>query len=184
MTPSHRARALLADPRTIILDTETTGLKDDAQIVEIAVINCAGDVLIDTLVWPTIPIPEDATLIHGITNHMAADAPPFAEIWPQLRTILDGKIILSYNIDFDTRLILQSLLAADIQDPYICDDSDCIMILAADHLRRRKWCNLATAAWHLNCDQQQPAHRALGDAKTALAVLKAIAGPMEEGQAK
>lgn len=54
----------------IILDTETTGLDNTAEIVEISVINDQGEVLLDTLIKPTKPIPGDATAIHGITNEM------------------------------------------------------------------------------------------------------------------
>lgn len=179
LTTAHRARALLANPNIIIIDTETTGLKGDAQIIEIVAIDRDGNTLFDTLVKPTIPIPPEASLIHGITDDQVADAPPFDLIWPSLKTVLDGKRILSYNIAFDMRMLEQSLSAVDIQDPLICP-SDCIMILAADHLRRQKWCNLATAAWQLNVEQQEPAHRALGDALTALDILRAIAGPMDD----
>lgn len=182
MTPSHRARAHLDDPRTVILDTETTGLGSDAEIVEIAILTPQGDVLLDTLVQPTRPIPPEASLIHGIEDDHVETAPTFRDLWPQLRAILADKLILAYNVDYDLRLLLQSLTASDIQDPFICD-FDCVMILTQEHLARRRWCNLATAAFVLGCDKQDPTHRALGDAKTALAVLKAIAGVTEqEGQ--
>ncbi|MCW3664158.1 3'-5' exonuclease, partial [Burkholderia cenocepacia] len=58
----------------ILLDTETTGLDESAEIVEIAVIDDAGNVLLNTLVKPKHPIPNSATAIHGITNAMVATA--------------------------------------------------------------------------------------------------------------
>lgn len=45
----------------LIVDTETTGLENDAQIVEIAVVDLAGRVLLDSLVKPTIYIPREAS---------------------------------------------------------------------------------------------------------------------------
>ncbi len=45
----------------MILDTETTGLYD-AEIVELSIIDTAGNVLLDTLVRPTRPIPAEATV--------------------------------------------------------------------------------------------------------------------------
>jgi len=60
------------------LDTETTGLKDYDQIVEICLLDNDGAVLIDSLVKPTVKIPLDATRIHGITDAMVSSAPT----WP------------------------------------------------------------------------------------------------------
>src|SRR5690606_37121994 len=48
----RQARAWLA-ANALILDTETTGLDADAEVVELAVIDCAGAVLLDTLVRPS-----------------------------------------------------------------------------------------------------------------------------------
>ena len=52
----------------VVFDTETTGLHEDAEIVEIAIISGEGAVLLDTLLRPTVPIPSDATAIHGNCN--------------------------------------------------------------------------------------------------------------------
>ena len=68
------------DANALILDTETTGLDDDAEVVELAVIDCAGTVLLDTLVRPSGPVPAEAAAIHGITDAMLADAPTWSEI--------------------------------------------------------------------------------------------------------
>ncbi|MEG4235921.1 hypothetical protein QUA40_28375 [Microcoleus sp. Pol11C3] len=49
-------KQLLGPDEGLILDTETTGL-DNAEIVEIAVINPLGEALLNTLVRPRISIP-------------------------------------------------------------------------------------------------------------------------------
>ena len=69
------AAAALTDPNLVILDTETTGLYDPARIVDIAVTTAAGDVLLDTLVDPGVPIPPEATAVHGITDADVAGKP-------------------------------------------------------------------------------------------------------------
>ena len=56
----------------VYLDTETTGLDKTAEIVEIAVVDDAGQILINQLVRPSKPIPAEVTLLHGITNEMVA----------------------------------------------------------------------------------------------------------------
>src|SRR6185369_3655551 len=94
---------LKRDPDTwVILDTETTGLGSDAQVIQIGVINGKGNVLLDNvLVKPTILIPADATAIHHITNEMVQDVPAFPDILPQLREVVEGKLLVIYNAQYD-----------------------------------------------------------------------------------
>ncbi|RPJ07014.1 MAG: 3'-5' exonuclease, partial [Deltaproteobacteria bacterium] len=51
-------------------DTETTGLDDQAEIVEIAVLNSAGEPVFESLIRPQQPIPPRVITIHGITDTM------------------------------------------------------------------------------------------------------------------
>ena len=86
---SRQARAWL-EANALILDTETTGLGDDAEVVELAVIDCAGAVLLDTLVRPSGPVPAEAAAIHGITDAMLADAPTWSEIHARFCDLVEG----------------------------------------------------------------------------------------------
>ena len=100
-----------ADSNYLILDTETTGLTDKSRIVEVAIIDKQGEVLLNTLVNPgRTPIQAAAAKIHGITRDDVRDKPTFTELWPQLSAILDAHdLVLAYNADFDFRLMQQSL---------------------------------------------------------------------------
>ena len=91
----------------VILDTETTGLDHDAEIVEICILRNDGLVLLDTLVKPLNPIPAQATAIHGITNKDVENAPYYHEIHNQVIDILNQYTCYIYNSDYDTRLIKQ-----------------------------------------------------------------------------
>ena len=95
----------------LFLDTETTGLGADAEICEIAIIDHEGAVIVDSLVKPVAPIPPDAGRIHGITDKMVADAPTIDEIMKGIDGLVKDKLVLirTYNADYDTRLISQSL---------------------------------------------------------------------------
>lgn len=104
------ARAMLADPDTVILDTETTGLEDDARIVDIAVTTATGTVLLDTLVNPGEPIPPDATDIHGITDTDVADAPSFTDILTRLTAVLLKRRCLIYNKSYDAARLRHELI--------------------------------------------------------------------------
>lgn len=122
----------LQEPDAVILDTETTGLGSDAEIVQIAVIDIRGKVLLDTLVKPSSGfIPGDASAIHGITMKTVADAPSFKVLTPDIRSVLEGKRVLIYNRAYDHRLLKQSALLDGV-DPYSAIPStakfECVML--------------------------------------------------------
>lgn len=94
------AREVLDDKRTVILDTETTGLQD-AEFVEIGVIDRLGNTLFESRVLPTIPISDGARDVHGISNEDLVDEPAFDDVYPRLRGILKGKRVVVYNAAFD-----------------------------------------------------------------------------------
>src|SRR5210317_1240920 len=103
------AQSLFALPTFCILDTETTGLDDNAEIVEIALIDKEGRTLINQLVKPTQPIPNEVIGIHGITDDEVKKAPTFKTVWPKVRKLLkDYQPITIYNADVDTRMLTQS----------------------------------------------------------------------------
>jgi len=104
---SRQARAWL-EANALILDTETTGLGDDAEVVELTVIDCAGAVLLDTLVRPSGPVPAEAAAIHGITDAMLAEAPTWSEIHARFCDLVEGRQVVIYNHEFDVRVIGQT----------------------------------------------------------------------------
>ncbi|MFZ0533663.1 MAG: 3'-5' exonuclease [Anaerolineales bacterium] len=103
----QEARALL-ETKPVYLDTETTGMHISAEVIEIGVIDDHGNVLFDQLIRPRGRIDPAAARVHGITYEMLADAPTWEQVWPQAETILLGKMIGVYNVEFDLRLIKQS----------------------------------------------------------------------------
>jgi DNA polymerase-3 subunit epsilon len=90
-----------------VLDTETTGL-ERGEIVQIAIINSAGEILLNTLVKPVEPIPSDATRIHGITDEMVKDAPSWIDLAPKIKTILEGQLLVVYNAVYDRKMMHQT----------------------------------------------------------------------------
>ncbi|AVJ18298.1 MULTISPECIES: 3'-5' exonuclease [Serratia] len=181
MTPQQSAKHWL-DKNFLILDTETTGLGDDAEIVEISIIDCAGNVLVDTLVKPSKPIPVEATKIHGITNEMVASA----HSWPfvfvhQVAHIIAGREIVIYNADYDIRLIKQSCEITNMIGA-INIPSHCAMLAYAEFYGQKgnrggyKWQKLTNAAAQQGVIIEGTPHRALSDCLTTLGVIKTMAG--------
>lgn len=103
------ARKVLDDPDCVVLDTETTGLHDGARVVEIAVLGIDGGVLLDSLVNPQVPIPAEATRVHGITDEMVKGAPTFSDLLVRLTGALINRKIVVYNRDFDKRRLAVEL---------------------------------------------------------------------------
>lgn len=179
-TPAETAAQWLA-LKPVYLDTETTGLGDRDQIVSIAVVDTDGTVLLDTLIRPTIRIPESATAIHGITDAMVADAPKFGEIMPQLARIAWERQMVIYNADYDTRMIAQSTPQSMGQLGYRRPPA-CAMLLYAryfgdwnDYHGSYRWQKLSAAAYQCGLTFNGSAHGALADADMTRQIVEYMA---------
>jgi hypothetical protein len=187
------ARQFLANPDNLILDTETTGLEEDDQIVEIAIINTTGQTVFTSLVKPTIPIPYGATNIHGITDSDVADAPAWPDLDAQIFDLLKrAPAIAIYNAEYDQRMIYQTRVAhglaeADIYGYWWNEETGATPELIA--LNEKIICAMNIyAAWvgewssyHKSYRWQRlnGGHRALGDCQACLERIKSMAKEQE-----
>jgi DNA polymerase III subunit epsilon len=119
------ATGVMDDPRVIYLDTETTGFGPRAEIVDIAAVSAAGEVLLESLVQPTRRIPSDATAVHGITNADVKGAPAWCDLYEDLLRVLAGRRIIVYNVIFDRQMVNQSCERYDLAAP--AADWECAM---------------------------------------------------------
>lgn len=92
----------------VYVDTETTGLEKQDEIVEISILDSNGSTLFQSLVRPTIQIPRSSSLVHGISNEDVQKAPTWPAIWPNIRSLLFGRTIAAYNAPFDLRMMQQT----------------------------------------------------------------------------
>ncbi|MFF5639513.1 exonuclease domain-containing protein [Streptomyces sp. NPDC012825] len=95
------AQGLLADPSLLILDVQTAGLGTQAWAVQIAALDNQGRTLINELLNPRLPIPAEASRLHGITDACVAHAPSFGGLLPELRGVVKGRRCIAYNARFD-----------------------------------------------------------------------------------
>jgi len=166
--------------KPIYLDTETTGLKEHDQIVEICLLDHDGSIAFQSLVKPTVKIPPDATRVHHITDALVSTAPTWPEIWPQVEAVVTVRRIAIYNADYDLRLMRQSHRAHGLA--WSTPTSHfCIMKLYAQFRGDRnsragdyRWHSLDDARWQCGLDLPN-AHRAQADALLARAVLHYVA---------
>lgn len=127
------AAEVLADPSAVVLDTETTGLHG-AYLVEIAVVAVDGTVLLDTLVDPGMPIPAEATAIHGITDEMVAGQPRFGDVLPALTAALLGRRVVIYNAGFD-----RGIVRTELERHYRATEPETSSVTWADHPSTSWW---------------------------------------------
>lgn len=163
------AKKQLEQDNWVVLDTETTGL-EDAEVVEIAIASSQGTSLLNTLVKPTIPIPEGAIAIHGITDEMVRDAPSFCEVYPQIVAALASKELLIYNANFDIRILRRCCELHKLPLLGLSERSHCLMEWYA------QWYGEWSSYWESY--RYQPLcgrHRALNDCLAALDYLKKMA---------
>jgi DNA polymerase III subunit epsilon len=172
------AQALLDAGDVVFLDTETTGLGGQAEIVDLAIIAVDGTVLINQLVRPVRPIPIDAMLIHGITNDHVADAPPWCDVLEMARPVVSGRVVVAYNSSFDRGMMQQCCAAATIEMPQI--DWECAMRAYAAFRKDARlraggyrWRPLHEAAESFRLSI--PTHRALADAMACRGVVLGMA---------
>jgi DNA polymerase-3 subunit epsilon len=113
VSPSLRQRAIttarsVIEKRPIYLDTETTGLNASDEIIEISIVDDDGSVLFESLVKPSQPIPAGASRVNGISDADVQSARTWPVIWPEVRSVLFGRVIVMYNQEFDMRMMAQS----------------------------------------------------------------------------
>ena len=177
------ARTLLSHPNLAVLDTETTGLGPDDQVIEIAALDADGNILLHTRLRPDQPILAEASAIHGITEESLRDAPTAAEAGSMLREALEGRFPAAYGAPFDIAKIQHTMTMAGLEPLQFLESQDnCIMQLHArwrgewnSHHRGYRWHTLKVAADELGVTFEGRAHGALADAKAALAVLTRMA---------
>jgi len=109
----------------VVLDFETTGLRNEDTIIEIGYVWIKDGKIRDersTLVNPGRPISSRITKITGINTAMVKDAPYLTDIIEGFSKFLRGKLIVAHNASFDMRFLNNALRDAKldpIQD-YIC----------------------------------------------------------------
>ena len=173
----------LVNANAFVLDTETTGLGDKDEIIEISIIDVRGNVVIDTLIKPTILIPPSASAIHTITNMDISSAPYITEIITELNQLLQNNAVAIYNAEFDLRMLRQSLSVHGQKLPdNLQDNSFCIMELYAvfngefnETKLGYKWIKLSDAAANLGISVLSNLHRARTDAELTRQVILRIA---------
>ena len=159
----------------VFFDLETTGLdvRND-RIVELALITLPpqGDVLERVRRYnPGLPIPTEATAVHGITDADVADEHTFCRTAKSLNDeLLGGCDLCGFNIRrFDLHMLVAEFKRCDIR--FTLDGRRVLDMQNIFHREEPR--DLSAAARFYLGREHEEAHTALGDIRTTTAVLGA-----------
>lgn len=164
-----------------VFDLETTGIQvGKDRIVEICIMKVNPDASRETKTWrvnPEMPIPAEASKVHGIYDDDVKDAPTFREIGSKVMEMISGADLGGFNSNrFDVPLLAEELLRAEID----FDLSRFKLVDAQTIFHKMEPRNL-TAAYKFYCGKAlENAHSAEADVQATFEVLDAQIGYYEE----
>jgi DNA polymerase III epsilon subunit-like protein len=178
---SVRVRQWLADNagKVVYLDTETTGLANNDQIIELAIIDNLGATLFNQRFKPSVAIHPEAMAVHNITEADLAGCPRWPQYQEQISQILTGKVAVIFNQGFDIRMLQQTAAAFNCPVDWIAAlPTQCAMMTAVrayGATNRHGTISLANAAGEAGLSWHGQAHNALADCDMTRRLMMAIA---------
>jgi DNA polymerase III subunit epsilon len=182
--PSGRGRTtpfldLLATPTAeaeyLAVDVETNGRAGAAcELTEVGAVLVGGGELHESwssLVRPQMPLMRGIQRFTGITQAMASSAPEPEEVLPRVAELLEGRVLVAHNAQFDRRALRQAFERVGLRwprPPVVCTVQ--MARRFAPLVRERKLAPLAAA---LGIEVRE-VHRALPDAVTCAQILCAL----------
>jgi DNA polymerase III epsilon subunit family exonuclease len=157
----------------VAFDTETTGLGVSDRLVELGAVRFRGEAIEgewSALVNPGVPIPPEATSVHGIRDVDVQGCPAAAAVLSSFLDFIDGAALVGHNAPFDVRVLVLELLRAGM----ILPDNPVLDTCAIPRRLRLAVPNhrLGTLAGAFGVHQGR-AHRALDDARVTKDLFRA-----------
>lgn len=107
-------KAKRVDMEYAIVDIETTGGSvRGSRMTEIAIVIHNGKQVIErweSLIDPQQPIPTAIFALTGITNDLVSGAPVFGDLAQHIYTMLEGRVFVAHNVNFDYSFVKQQLM--------------------------------------------------------------------------
>lgn len=156
----------------VVFDLETTGTNiSQDRIVEMAMVKVMPDGSVEEKcrkINPTIPIPLETSLIHGIYDEDIKDAPTFSQVAKSLAQYLEGCDLAGFNVlGFDVPMLVEEFLRANVD--FEIENRKIVDAQKIFHLMEKR--NL-TAAYKFYCEKDlENAHSALADTQATYEVL-------------
>src|SRR3954452_12698502 len=175
MDPSALLESPLTTAEFIAVDTETNGLGGElCELTEVGAVLVGGGELHarwSSLVGISAPLSRGIQRFTGITQAMAAAAPPPEVVLPQVERLVRGRVLVAHSARFDQNVLRQAFARAALtwpEPPVLCTVA---LARRFAPLQRRR--GLASLADALGIEVSQT-HRALPDAETCARVFCAL----------
>ena len=158
----------------VFFDLETTGIKVAVdRIVEISILKIFPNGNKESKTWlvnPTVPIPEETTLIHGITNEKVVNEPTFSELSDDIYRLIENCDLAGFNSNkFDIPLLAEEFLRVGIE--FNMKNRKAIDIQNIFHKLEQR---TLIAAYKFYCDKELTnAHSAKADTNATYEILLA-----------
>jgi DNA polymerase-3 subunit epsilon len=172
----------LADESTVIIDIESTGLLSqdpETEIAQLCIMNVKGRPLFSMLIKPSQPMNETVIGIHKIANEDIVNQPIFPQVARIVSFVLKDKHVVSYNADFDWKLLMHMFKKYEIEQPKVAGISCCMD-------RYSEWCGEWSTKKYGFRWQKLPnflgieTHDAFNDCQNTLKVMQKMAGAFKE----
>lgn len=159
--------------RYVICDIEATGLDEDCDLIEIALITFQDDKVVEvyeTLVNPLRPIPEYISNLTMISNRDLETAPKFYDVADAIRMRLEGAVFVSHNTEFDLGLLRKKYREMGQE---LKVKNFCTLKVAQHEIPGLRNYNLDALCSFFGI-KIEDRHRAIGDAKATLGLFKEL----------
>ena len=165
--------------KSIVIDTETTGISFKDDVLQVSIIDFDGNVLFDKYMKPLhcTEWPE-AERINGISPEMVANCETISYYKDEIQAILDdADLVIGYNLSFDLGILEEKGIIVKDQDVY-----DVMFVFAEiygdwnEYYQSYRWQKLTRCADYYGYEWEEDAHNALGDVKATLYCYKKIKG--------
>ena len=159
--------------RYVICDIEATGLHEDKDLIEIALITFEEEKIVEiyeTLINPEVPVSNFVRELTGINQRELDQAPKFHEVADSIRLRLEGNTFVSHNTDFDFGLLQKKF--GDRGEEFKCRTM-CTLKMSEELIPGLTNYNLDALASFFDI-KNPDRHRAAGDALATLGIFREL----------
>lgn len=162
----------------VVIDAEGDG-NNPASPVELCILEFCRGVLAAKWHWiinPGTAISSFVQNLHGITDAMAADAPRFREIEPEVRSLLSGRLVIAHGVKDDLRMLRSVMPDIDLLPSALIDTQRLARALmpGLPKYRLESVCEALGIAVARRANGRTGIHTAAGDAALTAAAFHAL----------
>ena len=176
----YKWKDLLDRDDVLIIDTETTGIDEYGEILEIGIVNTKGETITDKIFDPQERAPRHDERAHRLNRMdlVAMGAEPWTKSHQAIKdTLENASVILAWNADYDTRLLQQTCERWGVSNPNL-KQVRCIM----KEYSGTGFYQTLESTFERHCYALTQTHRATDDCYLVLEVMRAVAKESGEYQ--